>query len=112
MKATGMFLATLLIVVVTVPAAPAQTEATDAMEHLKKACKAVWKTGTAYQIDRCTRRAMAALGDENRLRDNELKRMLIQSDRDLESCSEKLEKLRDEASNTDGDVRRTARRKP
>ncbi len=119
MKFTGMFLATLLMVVVTVPSAGArakaaeQAEAVDAVAHLKKACEAVWKSGTAYQIDRCTRRAMAALGDENRLRDNELKRMLVQSDRELEVCSDALEKLKAEASSSEGVAPRTAsRRKP
>ncbi len=120
MKFTGMFLATLLMVVVTVPSAEArskeaeQAEAVDAVAHLKKACEVVWKSGTAYQIDRCTRRAMAALGEENRLRDNELKRMLIQSDRELETCSDALEELiKAEASSSEGVAPRTAaRRKP
>ena len=112
MKFTWMFLSTLLIAVVAAPCVHAQTEASNAIELLERACKAVWKTGTTFQIDRCTRRAMAALGDENRLRDNELKRMLMQSDRDLVVCSDKLEKLEDEASGADGDVPRTARRKP
>ena len=56
---------------------------------------------------------MAALGDENRQRDNELKRMLIQSDRELETCSDALEKLKAEASSSEGVAPRTAaRRKP
>ena len=54
---------------------------------------------------------MAALGDENRLRDNELKRMLIQSDRELETCSDALEKLKAETAKADGQATRTARRK-
>ncbi|TDI46126.1 MAG: hypothetical protein E2P02_05815 [Acidobacteria bacterium] len=119
MKFTGMFLATLLLVVMTVPSAKArsegaeQGEAADAIVHLKKACEVVWTRGTTYQIDRCTRRAMAALGDENRLRDNELKRMLMQSDRELETCSDALEELKAEGSNADGVAPRTAaRRKP
>ena len=92
---------------------PEQAEAADAIVLLKKACEVVWKSGTAYQIDRCTRRVMAALGDENRQRDNELKRMLIQSDRELETCSDALEKLKAEASSSEGVAPRTAaRRKP
>jgi hypothetical protein len=87
------------------------------MDHLKKACEAVWKTGTPYQVERCTRRAMAALGDENRLRDNELKRLLHQSERELKACSAELETARGEltrleASSGKGEAPRTARRKP
>ena len=61
MKFSGTFLATLLMVLVTMPSAKArsegaeQAEAADAMMHVKKACEVVWQRGTAYQIDRCTR---------------------------------------------------------
>jgi hypothetical protein len=37
---------------------------------------------------------MAALGDENRLRDNELKRLLIASERELETCTQALGEAR------------------
>ncbi len=33
---------------------------------------------------------MAAMGDENRLRDNELKRLLMSSERELETCKQEL----------------------
>jgi len=103
-KFTGMFLATLLLVVVTAPCAKArskgaeQAAAREAIGILKKACELLWKTATD-QIDPCKTRAMAALLDENRLRDNEASRLLVASERDLEVCSKELEGLNPEDSN-------------
>ncbi len=54
--------------------------------HIKKACEVVWVNTSEYKVDRCVIRTMSALGDENRLRNNELKRLLIESERELEKC--------------------------
>ena len=58
--------------------------------HLRRACEVVWTNATEYQIERCTKRAMAAMGNENRLRDKELKRLLMSSERELETCKQEL----------------------
>lgn len=80
------------LVVVLVSAAPSGSgnKASEAEAHLRKACEVVWSSASEYQLDRCTKRAMAAMADENRLRDNELKRMLMSSERELETCKEEL----------------------
>lgn len=72
----------------------AESPAAEAEQHLRKACEIVWAGATPYKIDHCTKRAMAALADENRLRDNELKRMLIASERELETCTQALSQAR------------------
>ncbi len=72
------------ILVLLVALAPVQDEALRAEKLLRQACEVVWEDATPYVIDRCTKRAMAALGDNDRLRDNELKRLLIDCERELE----------------------------
>ncbi len=74
--------------------ARAESKAADAEQHLRKACEIVWASATPYKVDHCTKRAMAALADENRLRDNELKRLLIASERELETCTTQLRQAR------------------
>lgn len=78
--------------VILAAAAPSHSgnKASEAESHLRKACELVWTNATDYKVDRCTRRAMAALGDENRLRDNELKRLLVSSQRELQTCKQEL----------------------
>lgn len=66
-----------------------------AQEHVRKACELIWAEAAPYQIQRCTERAMAALGEDERLRYGELTRMLIASDTELESCKAELIELRD-----------------
>ena len=80
------------LALVLVAAAPSSSEnpAAEAEHHLRKACEIVWSGSHEYQIERCTKRAMAAMGDENRLRDNELKRLLMSSERELETCKKEL----------------------
>jgi len=61
-----------------------------AEKHIKIACETVWENASIYKINMCTKRGMAAMAEENRLRDNELKRLLLKSERDLEICMEEL----------------------
>jgi hypothetical protein len=49
-----------------------------------------------YEIQRCSERAMAALGEHDRLRDNELKRLILESEKELEACQAERDELRDE----------------
>jgi hypothetical protein len=83
-------LVALSVVLATASPTGAVNKASEAESHLRKACEVVWTHATDYQIERCTKRAMAALGDENRLRDNELKRLLMSSERELETCKQEL----------------------
>ena len=115
MRRTGfLFTLLLLTAATTTPAAApagAQAEAAEAERLLRQDCEVVWASAAPYRIDQCTRRAMAALADENRLRDNELKRMLITSERELEECNAELSKaLGDEADEDDAVVLAKKRR--
>jgi hypothetical protein len=92
-----------LLVVAAAVAEPTGTASSTAkaMEQVRKACELVWTNAAAYQIQRCTERAMAALGEDERLRDNELKRMLIESEKELEACRAELADLRDDVAATE-----------
>ncbi|HXV60138.1 MAG TPA: hypothetical protein VEK15_05550, partial [Vicinamibacteria bacterium] len=68
----------------------------EALGHLRRACEIIWANAEPSEIEQCTKRAMAAMGHDDLLRDNELKRLLIDSDRELESCREALGQARDE----------------
>ena len=57
-----------------------------AAKHIHKACAAVWVDTSEYKVDRCVVRAMSALNPTNRLRDNELKALLMESEKALEKC--------------------------
>ena len=92
--ATKLTLA-LAIVTITAEQAGSESNVARAEEHLRKACELVW-AGAAYQVERCTRRAMAALSEHNELRDNELKRLLLDSENALESCQSQLGREREE----------------
>ena len=87
---TGAILAALVMVFATATPSGSGNKASEAEVHLRKACAVVWTGATDYQIERCTKRAMAAMADENRLRDNELKRLLMSSERELETCKQEL----------------------
>ena len=87
---TPALLAVLTVVLATATPSNSSNKAAEAEVHLRMACEVVWTDATDYQIDRCTKRAMAAMGDENRLRDNELKRLLMSSERELETCKQEL----------------------
>lgn len=89
-RVTGSILAAFAVVIVTATPSGSGNKATEAVVHLRKACEVVWTNADEYQIERCTRRAMAAMGDDNRLRDNELKRLLMSSERELETCKQEL----------------------
>ena len=78
-----------LVTIASVMIPTLQSEASRAEKILRQACEIVWPDATVYQVDRCTHRAMAAMGDENRLRDNELKRLLIDCERELQKLKEK-----------------------
>ena len=90
---TRAALAALAVVLAAATPSGSGNKASEAEVHLRKACEVVWSGASDYQIDRCTKRTMAAMGDENRLRDNELKRMLMSSERELETCKEELTEL-------------------
>lgn len=63
--------------------------------HVTKACELAWssgdKTPTVTTIEQCKRRVMSAMTIDNALRNNELKRMLTASEKELASCKLKLE---------------------
>ena len=84
LRVTGAILAAFVVVIAAATPSGSGNKASEAEVHLRKACEVVWTAATDSQIERCTRRAMAAMGDENRLRDNELKRFLMSSERELE----------------------------
>jgi hypothetical protein len=96
MKAVTGSLLTALAMMIAFGSDHSRTEprVAEAEHHLRKACGIVWASATPYKIQQCTRRAMAALGDENRLRDNELKRLLIASEQELQTCEQELGKAR------------------
>ena len=89
-RVIGTILAACVMVMATAAPSGSGNKASEAEVHLRKACELVWTNADVYQIDRCTGRAMSAMGDENRLRDNELKRLLMSSERELESCKQEL----------------------
>ena len=79
LRVTGAILAAFVVVITTATPSGSGNKASEAEVHLRRACEVVWTNATEYQIERCTKRAMGAMGDENRLRDNELKRLLMSS---------------------------------
>ncbi len=89
-RVMGTILAAIVVVIATATPSGSGNKASEAEVHLRKACEVVWTNADVYQIDRCTKRAMSAMGDENRLRDNELKRLLMSSERELETCKQEL----------------------
>jgi len=89
-RVTGTILAAVVVVMATAAPSGSGNKASEAEVHLRKACELVWTNTDVYQIDRCTKRAMGAMGDVNRLRDNELKRLLMSSERELETCKQEL----------------------
>ena len=90
LRVTGAILAAFVVVIATATPSGSGNKASEAEVHLRRACEVVWTNATEYQIERCTKRAMGAMGDENRLRDNELKRLLMSSERELETCKQEL----------------------
>jgi hypothetical protein len=90
MRVTETILAALAVVMVTATPSGSGNKASEAEVHLRKACELVWTNADVYQIERCTKRAMSAMGDTNRLRDNELKRLLMSSEQELETCKQEL----------------------
>ncbi len=96
MQFTGALIAALSMVDVSAAPSVGQSSTAQAEEHLRQACEIVWARAKPYQIERCTRRAMAMLGNNDQLRDNELKRLLVDSERELESCRQTLDRARDE----------------
>jgi len=93
MRAVTVAMLAVLTVVATAIPSGSGNKASEAAAHLRKACEVVWSNATDYQLEQCTKRAMAAMADENRLRDNELKRLLISSERELETCKQELNEL-------------------
>lgn len=89
-RVMGTILAAFAVVMATAAPSGSGNKASEAEAHLRKACELVWTNADVYQIDRCTKRAMSAMGDTNRLRDNELKRLLMSSERELETCKQDL----------------------
>ena len=89
-RVSGAILTAFVVVIATTTPSGSGNKASEAEVHLRRACEVVWTNATNSQIERCTRRAMAAMGDENRLRDNELKRLLMSSERELETCKQEL----------------------
>ncbi len=95
MAVTGAILAAIVMVIATATPSGSGNKASEAEVHLRKACEVVWTAATDSKKELCTRRAMAATGDENRLRDNELKRLLMSSERELETCKQELDQALD-----------------
>ena len=92
-----------MVVISTAAILRSNDKASGAEVHLRKACEIVWSAntpgesrGTQNQVEWCVNRAMSAMGNENRLRDNELKRLLMSSERELDTCKEQLEKINEE----------------
>ena len=96
MRIGGTLTAALGLVVGYVAPSAGHSSTAEAQEHLRRACEITWANAEPSEIEQCTKRAMAALGHDDLLRDNELKRLLIDSDRELESCKEALDQARDE----------------
>ncbi len=91
-----IFLSCVAMVVISVVMVASQSKASAAQLHLRRACKVVWTDANDAKIDRCVKRAMAAMGVEDQLRDNELKRMLLSGERKLESCQKELIECKEE----------------
>ena len=70
------------------------TQTLEVEGHLRDACELTWKSSrqpTTLAVERCVKRAMSAMSDESRLRDNELKRLLMASERELLACRDRIE---------------------
>lgn len=102
--ATRTTAAVFVVVMAAATTSRSESKTARAAEHLRKACELIWENATSYKIEHCTKRAMAALGEEDRLRDNELKRLLIASERELDRCQAALGRARADVA--------TARRDP
>jgi len=96
MRGTAATLCLLVLASAVAEPTGTQSSTAKALAQVRKACELVWANAAPYQIRRCTERAMAALGEDERLRDNELKRMLIESENELEACRAELADLRDD----------------
>ncbi len=94
MKVTGVIALALTLLAVAAVSSTSPSSTARAEQHLRQACEIVWSSEKPQQIERCTRRAMAALGNDDRLRDNELKRMLVDSEHELEACRVELAALK------------------
>ena len=85
-----IFLSCVTAVVFSTIMVASQDKATGAEAHLRKACEIVWVHPRSGTVDRCVKRAMAAMGTNDQLRDNELKRLLTSGERKLEACQKEL----------------------
>jgi hypothetical protein len=81
-------------------AVPAESPTARAEEHVRKACAVVWANAAPYQIERCTDRAMAALGEDELARYSELQRTLKESESELQTCKAELKQLQSDPSGT------------
>ena len=90
--AAALALATLTFAVAAA-SSTSSSNVSEAQTHLRKACEIVWSGANQYEIDRCTERTMAAMSDHERLRDSELKRLLFESEEELETCQAELHRL-------------------
>ncbi len=106
--AEGLVLA-LVTVVVTAEPSRCESNAAQAEVYVRKACESVLGNAAQYQVERCTLRAMASMGDVDRLRDNELKRLLVDSERGLDTCREELDRVKEDTATGETP---TARPKP
>jgi hypothetical protein len=107
--AQGLLLAAIALLV-TAPPSLGESNTARAESYIRKACESVWGEASEYQVERCTDRAMASLDDTNRLRDNELKRLLMDSERELDRCRQELDQAKDHTPARHGET--TARHKP
>lgn len=67
------------------------TQTTEIQSHLRTACELAWTNADEAAIDRCTKRAMASLGTADRLRDNEIKKLLVGCEEELRSLKKSYE---------------------
>ena len=68
------------------------SQAAEVESHIKKACEVVWDT--EYQVNNYVTRGMEAMSNEARLRNNELKLLLMSCDKELEKAKEQLQECR------------------
>jgi len=95
-------------ITLTAEHAKAESNVAKAEEYTRKACELVWMDAAPFRIEQCTRRAMAALSEHNQLRDNELKRLLLDTEGELETCEAQLTERQDREA---GDPSLTAKRR-
>lgn len=94
--AEGLVLAAMTVLITAQPSL-GESNTARAEAYIRKACESVWGEAAEHRVERCTARAMASLDDTNRLRDNELKRLLMDSERELDRCRQELRGEREEA---------------